>query len=88
MSEWISVKDRLPEIGIRRESRNLHGRVESVYETSDLVMTFNPNGLDGKSSFQSRLHLQRRISYIEEGDKWVHGGVTHWQPLPELPEIA
>jgi hypothetical protein len=85
MSEWISVKDRLPEMRHRNEHRNRHGRLESTFDTSDLVMTYNPNGLEGKSSIQTRLHFQRRISYIEAGDKWVHDGATHWMNIPEPP---
>jgi hypothetical protein len=70
------------------EQRSRHGKiVEFSYDTSDLVMTFNPNGLDGKSSIQTRFHFQRRISYIKAGDKWVHDGVTRWMKIPD-PALA
>lgn len=59
MSEWIDVRDRLPEpyVDVLARHKNGYVRVEcmSLYES----FSFSP----------------------------VYGEVTHWSPLPELPEI-
>ena len=62
MSEWISVKERLPES---------NERVLVVCRTKKGVQTVN-------------------LAYCDDNGHW-HGqgsmaGVTHWQPLPEVPK--
>lgn len=60
MSNWISVKDRLPDTN------------EYV-----LVATRSKNGAQNIDK-----------GYVIDG-RWAHRGtaeVTHWMPLPELPE--
>ena len=73
--EWISVKDRLPELthkaiglGISEAVAVLHS--EGVKPFIDHVYQY-----DGQS-----VHW-----YLEE-DTDYPGHVTHWFPLPELPE--
>ena len=59
MSEWIDVRDRLPEpyVDVLAVHKNGYVRVECMtpYES----FSFSP----------------------------IYGEVTHWSPLPELPEI-
>lgn len=86
MSEWISVKDRLPEFVNHVVHRNRYGKLEFEFETSKWVLTYHPNGLDGDSSIQSTRHIQRRISYVKSEGNWIHSGATHWQPLPDPPK--
>lgn len=83
MAEWISVKDRLPEI------------VEeylSFYETI-LVLATNGNKVligsfavskdDGGLSFYEECY-DFIISYYH--DMFEHKDITHWMPLPPMPE--
>lgn len=85
---WIPVSERLPEMNIHKESKNRNGRIEFAFDTSSLVETFNPSGVEGDSSIQTRYQHQRRISYVKNEGNWVHGGVTHWRPLPAPPEVS
>lgn len=59
MSEWISVKERLPSYGER------------------VLVT------EGHGVFEAFLSISHNWSRL--GVDWVEG-VTHWMPLPELPE--
>lgn len=71
MSEWISVKDRLPS-----EKYNWY----IVFENSgypEVTMAF----YDGKVGDNGCLWLCHNDA--EDRDEWT--GVTHWMPLPEPP---
>lgn len=75
MMEWISVKDRLPELPDRKWCRrvviccDVNGHVSPMYWARGIV----------------RGELVERWEYI-----WYRvydvGGITHWMPLPEPPE--
>lgn len=80
MSEWINVKDRLPEIvkDSRRSEDVLvfcisHGKMPNTYQKDegylsvDALIKWN----DAPTSFR--------------GDRFF-GTVTHWMPLPLAPE--
>lgn len=71
MNEWISVKDRLPEIDgnvlvIVNGKPHKNVTLESAYELAE----FSPS--DGW--------------ILEMWPEWETPKVTHWMPLPEPPE--
>ena len=82
MNEWISVKDRLP---------NSSGRYLCCIKT-------NPGPSLDKLLFTPDLHKldpsifdDRRPGWLDIdcfGEPWEIRDVTHWMPLPELPEEA
>ena len=79
---WIPVTERLPEFSHRVVRPPAHkGDSEYVYETSDWVETWHPDGCDGDSSIQTKRIIQRRISYVEEPGNWVHKNTTYWREL-------
>ena len=80
MSEWISVKDRLPETdGMYLVSDVFYGRphIKIAYYMHDLSenLQFKCEEIYG-SGF---------VNGDNEGE-WVEPDVTHWMPLPEPPE--
>lgn len=83
MSEWISVKDRLPEYDSRDDTPcedPISGRKIGATLTSNKVLVM----LEPYST----VRLDRRIA-IEGGISWwdEYGTrVTHWMPLPEPPK--
>lgn len=80
MSEWISVADRLPE-------RNGEYLVATKMFGRRMVLTV---------SFATDLYEIEKRNFPEHGPGWykfsdMRGfyeweGVTHWMPLPDLPE--
>jgi hypothetical protein len=72
MSEWISVKDRLP--------LSPTGTSEKVYETVDVLVT------DGKYVCSAEFQAGRTWADWCKYDDIPGCDVTHWMPLPELPK--
>lgn len=99
MSDWISVKDRLPEI---KEHVEQHGRWAWVEKKSDPVLvytsdeemdvhiyvawleTFRGSVFPGVPSNEE--HAPEWVTF--ESDEYDHGEeyITHWMPLPEVPK--
>ena len=83
--EWISAKDRLPEIPEGRYGVTvLVTTFDSIFEEinpgcgqSVTTMTFNKEHGDFGEFFD-----------LPEGPYWMPSGdpVTHWMPMPEPPE--
>lgn len=73
MSEWISVKDRLP---TEKDERN---RASFVW-----VITASACGHVGCIAFDPH----KQIFTDEYAGEWIDltKGVTHWMPLPEPPK--
>lgn len=76
MSKWISVKDRLPEEGVR---------VLAVKKLKD-----GRRDLALASCIPEYKHHNYTTGEDIVEPYWVCGGnnnITHWAPLPELPEV-
>ena len=70
--EWISVKDRLPELyEVNGEDFKLSAPV-LVYDGELCVGFYEDDGEDDRKGF------------IDQYGSWLKG--THWMPLPEPPE--
>ena len=86
MSEWISVKDRLPE-----GNGEIYGE---NYEESEMVMIYgkDPYGIAGYGIARCIYdHTDREDKGGWSGtlgDDWVASMcfITHWMPLPEPPK--
>lgn len=77
MSEWISVKDRLPELPddptiLNNSVRVLATNGESVRERVWCKPIFNKRN--------------REPRWEEPGGRLSYSRVTHWMPLPEPPK--
>ena len=70
MSEWISVKDRLPDIG----QRILAYRPTAKMHSDDEITTCVYTG-EMRKSFEGIVHGFDRINHP-----------THWMPLPDAPK--
>ncbi|HDY5976198.1 TPA: DUF551 domain-containing protein [Pseudomonas aeruginosa] len=73
MSEWISVKDRLPDVAVRFDKPcALEGKELPPLNRSHQVIVF-----DGYAV---------RAIHIEwfDGGEPING-ITHWKPLPDAP---
>ena len=81
MSEWISVKDRLPEIG----ERVLVSQVINRGLKSEYRLYFDSMRFDSDPDIEPE-DLAEPWWWADFGDvSEVHYGVTHWMPLPEGP---
>ena len=72
MSEWISVKDRLPEtdemvlvIASGKPKKNI--TLDRAYELAE----YDPEGW-----------------ILDMWPEWMGAVITHWMPLPEPPEVS
>ena len=69
--DWISVKDRLPELKDRSPNKNL---------SSDPVLVFS-----GSISVGVRWKCGDR-EYFLSNEEWERNEITHWMTLPEPPK--
>ena len=85
MSEWISVKDRLPDSdGRYLVCRSITKSIKSIGVSK---FTKNPYHVD-KYDFSEYKGCKKPIFY-EYDSEWGYcelDDVTHWMPLPELPK--
>ena len=72
MNEWISVKDRLPEINV---DVLVFDKNISLKYVAKIIEDENSNGILCKFF----------IPFPYDVD-FSHGNVTHWMPLPEPPK--
>lgn len=78
MSEWISVKNRLPPCEFE-----LHETGENV---SNVVLIHNKNSYEFNIGMGHVSDSGAWTIYDGEYDFMNISDVTHWMPLPELPE--
>lgn len=75
MTDWISVKDRLPELWTKVMLVHKDGRVGM----GSLIVTNDPHGND-------REILYGFTQNPDESEDVKFPDITHWQPLPEPPK--
>lgn len=80
MGEWISVEDRLPEIGTYVLTVNSKG---SMNVSKEVGLAQNVIGKYNPSFYRSERDFDVVCACI--GGGWSMG-VTHWMPLPEPPK--
>lgn len=73
--EWISVKERLPDIGVRVLIYNSH---------FDLFEVSQRNDIPSHSYEQIEGDTYKRVTHPFEC--WDNNEPTHWMPLPEPPK--
>ena len=81
MSEWISVKDRLPEDDLPEDSKRIDIRV--------LVCTAGkPSSVKKLTRSSYNYSLNHEVLAREKEWFWCRDArnITHWMPLPEVPK--
>lgn len=78
MSEWISVKDALPDSG-----RVLAAYLEPFF--GDFVYEFGVCYYDNPDDYKNPENGQGWMFWVSD-KKVIGGGVTHWMPLPAAPK--
>lgn len=81
MNEWISVKDRLPEIDYKNKKSQAKVKIK-INNNEDFCLNCNYRETFSASE---NVELVRRgyIFYTMDGTTYVP---THWMPLPEPPK--
>ena len=82
MNEWISVKDRLPDKGGKYlcVCRSSWGPYMDILEFSPKLSKLDKYDFSGKN-YPGWADYDGEYGWYEMDD------VTHWMPLPELPEV-
>lgn len=90
MSEWISVKDRLPEAEFETPGVLLYVEIEETYgkhqERKHIYHDMFHGYWDGTEWYTTWCYGCERISKTAEKHPYEIITVTHWMPLPEPPE--
>ena len=76
MSEWISVKDRLPDVDGSYIVMTIKSWEPGRQPFRAMVMEFETREINGKT-----------VKRWKWGDKASMWRVSHWMPLPEPPEV-
>ncbi len=87
MQEWISVKEKLPEDGWKKEQWWQDGC--DGHTMDEFLVTVRTNDISDDPEVCIATYMDGRGFYYScelskkyDGDPWF---VTHWMPLPELP---
>lgn len=87
MTEWISVKDRLPEdddeVLMFTEEVETYGRHK---EKRKIYRNMYRGYYDGWEWYTSYCYGCERIKDVNEKYPDEHVEITHWMPLPDPPE--
>lgn len=73
---WISVKERLPELGIRHTYLFVNGKGNVTYG-------YAYDNKDGSDLYASE---DKHSIWINDMDSETNEVATHWMPLPKPPE--
>ena len=76
-SEWISVKERLPEL---YQNVLVHYCNQHCVEPHNYAVASRQDGLDEFNPGENIWHVDSSPLELDGSD------VTHWMPLPELPK--
>ena len=77
MAEWISVKERLPEL---YQNVLVHYCNQHCVEPHNYAVAYRQDGLDEFNPGENIWHVDSSPLELDGSD------VTHWMPLPELPK--
>ncbi len=92
--EWIKVKDQLPEPGkfVIAYFKNEHGkdrRIRAMYVPRFFMDDLGDSGCDPDYDEEEDMYFWPEGWYecneFEDTHWMVDGNVTHWMPLPEVP---
>lgn len=100
MSEWISVKERLPEVETEVIVLALHGNhaviTTGIYQdgtmtTEDSTWNWETDGFDYDEKLDAWIIPEGWYEYKhylgdDEYNYTIDDVVTHWMPLPEIPK--
>lgn len=89
MSEWISVKDKLPDYDVRVMIFSPKYGFGAFTDDSDGIdIAVATTEYWGKKDYRLVWHSDGHTQCDgEEKLRYDAGEVTHWMPLPDLPEI-
>lgn len=78
MSEWINVKNKLPEDNLSKDNKKKIIKV--------LVIIKHSNGTKTIRTQIRKYFCSGSYKNTWQWAKIIYGEVTHWMPLPELPK--
>ena len=87
-NEWISVKDQLPEhsdLFARYLTVDEDGLIDILYYYDDPEECYNDKDFDGPGFYSEDMDIDEWGEYL--GYANFRHEVTHWMPLPEIPEM-
>lgn len=87
-NEWISVNDRLPEhsdLDMQYLTVAERGRIDILYYYDEPEQCYKDEDFDGPGFYSEDDDFNEWGEYLGECNR--RHEVTHWMPLPEIPEL-